>query len=224
MGKPAIPFLLTDLHPHLDAWMKVVAKSSNLSFVPQSVDATNPPIAVISKTSQANDPSAEFSSDTMIFRLYCLAFHHFNDNLARKTLKSTLETADGFAIIELQDRRVASLLLMLLDFFFMFPVTICWFWKDPLHLILTYIIPILPFILSFDGFISSLRTREFEEVLELLGNEGSTDSKTEVHAHFDEEGRCIKTAKKGGWVFEGGRDQHTWPLGYITWVIGHREA
>jgi hypothetical protein len=203
------------LHPHLDAWIKVCSTSPHLSFVPQSVDATNPPVAVISKTSQANDPNADFSSDTRIFRLYCLAFHHFTEELARKTLQSTLATADGFAIIELQDRRVASLILMILDFFLVFLVTPLWFWRDPLQLFFTYVIPVIPFIMSFDGFVSSLRTREFEEVMALMDI-----SKEQIETVLDEDGKCIQMARKGDWVFKSARECHTWPLGYMTWVAG----
>lgn len=221
-NKPPIPFTLTDIKPHIDSWMAASTRSANLAYFPQPVDATDPPAAVISTASPANDADSQFSSDTRVFRLYCLAFHHFPDDLARKVLASTINTSDGFAILELQDRRVTSLLLMFLDFWLMFVVTIFWFWNDPLQLFFTYIIPVLPFTLAFDGFVSSLRTRTFLEVMTLV------DHSLEA-ALQSSQGRAVRkvlqetgTAEIEGWVFKGGREMHTWPIGYMNYIVGRR--
>ena len=199
------------------------AKSENLSFVPQAVDATNPPASVVSSAAAA-DSNSEFHSNTRIFRLYCLAFHHFPDDLARKILQSTLETSDGFAILELQDRRLGTLILMLGNFFVMFITTLWWFWKEPLHLFLTYIVPIVPFIMTWDGVVSSLRTREFEEVMALIENTSGDSLKPEIVSSLDDKGRLIKSTRIGNWTFEGGREMHTWPFGYFNWVVGICDA
>lgn len=220
-----IPFLLTDIQPHLDAWMAASSRSANLSFIPQPVDATNPPVAVISSGSatSASGRDEAFASDSRVFRLYCLAFHHFDDTMARKTLKSSIETADGFAVVELQDRRVGSLVLMLLDFFLVLMVTPLWFGGDRLHLFFTFVVPVLPFIQAFDGFVSCLRTRTFEEVMALVeeampGEERSALVRTVVGA----EGRELVRTTRGDWVFEGERELHTWPLGYMNSIVGRR--
>lgn len=220
--KPSIPFTLTDINPHIDAWMAASMRSANLGYFPQPVDATNPPSAVISTTVSADGTDTQFRSDTRIFRLYCLAFHHFPDDLARKVLASTIDTSDGFAIVELQDRRLASLLLMFLDFWLMFVVTVFWFWNDLLQLFFTYIFPVLPFTLSFDGFVSSLRTRTFLEVMTLI------DPSLEA-ALQSSQGRAVRqvlqetgTADIEGWVFKGGREMHTWPIGYMNYIVGRK--
>lgn len=44
-GLRQIPFRLSDIHPNLDAWIELASHSANLTFVPQSVDATNPPVS-----------------------------------------------------------------------------------------------------------------------------------------------------------------------------------
>jgi hypothetical protein len=219
LGQPPIPFLLTDLRPHLGAWMKVCANSENLNFIPQSVDATDPPIAVISETSNAQSENRRFSSHTRVFRLYCLSFHHFSDDLARKVLKSTLDTADGFAIIELQDRYLSSLLLICAFFPLQFLTTIFWFWKDPLQLIFTYLLPIVPSIVTFDGLVSCLRTRSFEEIVRLIGNETGSEG---IVKTVDDQGRETKHAKRGVWTFKGMNELHTWPLGYMNWMVGYK--
>lgn len=111
-GLKPIDFLMSDLHPHLDDWIESSQYSGHLSFIPQPVDASDPPMAAISDRCR---PSEGFSQDSRIFRLYCLSFHHFDDDLAMKVLSSTMDTADGFAIVELQDRRIFSLILMALQ-------------------------------------------------------------------------------------------------------------
>lgn len=86
--KPAkrgdVKFILTDLHPHIPDWTEASKRSENLSFVSESVDAANAPA------------SLNASGDQKIFRLYNLAFHHFEDPLGSAILRNTLETADGF--------------------------------------------------------------------------------------------------------------------------------
>ncbi|KAK5019418.1 hypothetical protein LTR16_002664 [Cryomyces antarcticus] len=217
-GQKPIPFLLSDIHPHLDAWITASSRSEHLSFVPQSVDATHPPVSVTSRTSTANSPAAAYTSDTRVFRLYCLAFHHFPDALARKTLASTLATSDGFAIIELQDRHVFSLALMVLDLLLVFFVSPLWFWGDWLRLLFTNIVPLLPVIQAFDGAVSCLRTRTFEEVMALVDAGEAEAQRTDV-VSYGRKG-AMKYAERGEWVFQGGREMHTWPIGYMTWVAG----
>lgn len=158
-----------------------------------------------------------------VFRLYCLAFHHFPDALARKVLRSTMESTDGFAIVELQDRHLFSLILMLLDFWLVFVVSVLWFWWDPLMLLFTYVVPVMPFIMVFDGLVSCLRTRTFEEVLELMGG-GEDARKTKkgssISVETDSNGKAIQVVRKGEWEFKSGREMHTWPFGYMNWIVG----
>jgi len=218
-----IPFLLTDLHPHIDSWMRMCSQSHSLNFIPQSVDATDPPIAVTSFTSPASQSEdGELSSNTRVFRLYCLAFHHFDDELARKVLESTMQTADGFAIIELQDRRLGSLMLIFGHILHMLASTPFFFWKDPLHLFFTYIVPVLPVVVTFDGLVSCLRVRSFKEVMALIGGSGAEEET--VKYVVDGEGRELEVAERGEWCFESGREFHTWPCGYMNWVVGYKKS
>jgi hypothetical protein len=84
----------------------------------------------------------------------------------------------------------------------MFFISPFYFWRSPGHLFFTYIIPIIPFVLVFDGYVSSLRTRSSEEIQALMkGCGASTD----------------------GWTIKGGEAQHTWPTGYMSYVIGVKE-
>lgn len=83
-GPEEVKFVLTDLHPHIPDWTEASKKSKNLTFVDTPVDAANTPAKLID-----NDGKK-------VFRLFNLAFHHFDNDLARDILRNTLETSDGF--------------------------------------------------------------------------------------------------------------------------------
>lgn len=215
-----VQFVLTDLHPHMEAWTAAAKKSDNLTFIADSVDAANAPRNLLGKDEEKKK----------VFRLFNLAFHHFDDPLAADILRNTLETADGFGfvffpspnnppflllgqqnakefnrIFELQSRNPTSLVTV----FGLGPLftllTPFYFYASPLHLFFTYIIPIIPFVLVVDGYVSSMRTRSAEEVLALLDRDGSKE-------------KALK-----GWKIKSGQEMHTWPVGYTNWVIGVRE-
>jgi hypothetical protein len=82
-----VRFVLTDLHPHVDDWKKAASASPNLSYVSDSVDAAQAPADLVGRYKDEG---------TKVFRLFNLAFHHFDDPLAKAILKNTIETSDGF--------------------------------------------------------------------------------------------------------------------------------
>lgn len=85
----AVKFVLTDLHPHIPDWTEASKRSENLSFVSEPVDAANAPADLNARDGKK------------IFRLYNLAFHHFEDKLGLDILRNTIETADGFGYVSL---------------------------------------------------------------------------------------------------------------------------
>ncbi|KAI9832443.1 MAG: hypothetical protein M1826_001767 [Phylliscum demangeonii] len=87
---PPVQFVLSDLRPHVEAWRSLAGKSEHLDYIPRSVDAANVPADIISN--QAGDGSVA----TRQIRILCLSFHHFDDRLARRVLRDTMEKADGF--------------------------------------------------------------------------------------------------------------------------------
>lgn len=89
-GKEEVKFVLTDISPHTAAWEVAAKNSKNISFVPQSIDATDAPS---SDTLLKDVPDVK---DKKVMRLFSLAFHHFDDDLAAKVLENTIETSDGF--------------------------------------------------------------------------------------------------------------------------------
>lgn len=195
-----VDFVLTDIHPHIPAWQAACAQSPNLHYVSSSVDAGNAPQNILEL---AGIPTSQ-AQDKKIFRLFSLAFHHLDDDTAAKVLENTLATSSGFAILELQDRTVESILTILSIGPLMWLGSWYWFWGDWTHLFWTYIIPVLPFVLVFDGLVSSLRTRNEMEIFRLMkGKVEGTDGK--------------------GWRFESGKRQHTVGIGEMGYFIGVKE-
>ncbi|KAI9839448.1 MAG: hypothetical protein M1819_002073 [Sarea resinae] len=215
-GQKPIIFQLTDLKPNVGAWKTLAKQSPYLEYVSESVDATNPPHSVVHGITY----DEELSSSTRpkrVFRLYNLAFHHFDDALARKVLQSAMSTSDGFAIVEMQDRHLSSFGV----FFFYFPtffLLIALFQPIDLGLFFfTYIIPILPFALTFDGIVSALRTRTFEEFLALAPGKATP-------VQGPEGGRRTAAIEEAGWEFEMDKVMHSWPFGYMNWIVGKKKA
>lgn len=190
-----VDFVMTDIHPHLSAWSAASKQSANLHFVPTSVDAANAPTNI---QELANVPARD---SKQVFRLFSLAFHHFPDPLAISILRNTLATSDGFAIVELQGRDVGSLFTIFCMWPLLFMGSWWWFWGQWEHLFYTYVVPIVPFVVVFDGFISCLRTRRPHEVEGLINLAGGSE----------------------GWRFETGREVHTWTGGTMQYFIGVRE-
>ncbi|KAH8666789.1 hypothetical protein BX600DRAFT_511688 [Xylariales sp. PMI_506] len=186
----AIPFVLTDLHPHPDAWARLAKASPNLTYEAAPVDAAAAPAELIARY--------KTGPDRRVFRLFNLAFHHFEDDLARAILRDTVRNSDGFGIFELQERSLASFASCALFGFFILLIAPFLYWWSPARLFFVYVFPVVPFVLVFDGLVSSLRTRTPEEVEVLLRTCGADTT---------------------DWVIESGRERFLWPVGYLNWII-----
>ncbi|KAI1124575.1 hypothetical protein F5Y10DRAFT_249142 [Nemania abortiva] len=188
--REGVKFVLTDLHPHVESWEKAARQSPHLTYVSTSVDAAAAPPELIMQSKAGGKG---------VFRLFNLAFHHFDDGLARAILKNTVETSDGFGIFELQSRTFSSFVSCMLFGFFILLIAPLLYWWSPQILFFVYIVPIVPFVLVFDGLISSLRTRTADEVEVLLRTCGAGDATD--------------------WVVNSGSETFLWPSGHLTWVI-----
>lgn len=200
----SVDFVLTDIHPHLTAWSTAAKHSSNILYVPSSVDAANAPknLLALTNTPSPNNNKVRKENPKKIFRLFNLAFHHFDDELAIRILQNTLETSDGFAIFELCGRDVGNLVTELLLAPLLWMASWYWFWGQWGQLFWTYVVPVIPFVVVFDGVVSCLRTRREGEVRALIARTG----------------RGVE-----GWRFETGREVHTWPMGTMQYFIGIKE-
>lgn len=184
-----VDFVLTDIHPNVASWEKFAKKNDHITYVPEPVDASKAPPSLVQR-----------SDGKKLLRIFNLAFHHFDDKLATDIFRDAVRTNQAFAIFELQDRSFNSFVATsLLPFGVILAAPFYALkWRSPATFIFTWIIPIIPPVLVFDGWVSSLRTREPDELEALFRNSGVDTS---------------------NWEMTSGREMHLWPIGYVNWTF-----
>ncbi|KAG8170040.1 hypothetical protein KVR01_000785 [Diaporthe batatas] len=195
-----VQFVLTDLHPHIENWTRASRRSPNIHFSPSQIDASDAPPDLLANHLNTNNA---LGSGKKQFRLFNLAFHHFDDPLARRILANTLQTSDGFAIFELQDRSLRAFLaccLLGVGVLLSAPL-FAWRWRSPGTLFWSWVVPVLPFVLVYDGWVSSLRTRTPDEVEALLRTCGAGEDEVSQ------------------WEMRSGRECHLPPVADLNWII-----
>ncbi len=142
-----IEVCLTDYYPNVEAFERHKKElGDGISIYAKSVDALNVP------------------PELKGFRTMFSAFHHFRPEQARAILRDAVNKGCGIGIFEATPRYLSVLVLMLLlplPVFFITPMIRPFRWS---RLLFTYLIPIIPFIIMFDGIISVLRTYTPEEM------------------------------------------------------------
>lgn len=186
-----VNFVLTDLHPNINAWEAIARKNPDITYWTDSVDASCAPESLLAR---------HRGDRGMTMRLFNLSFHHFDDHMARSVLKDTVKTSNGFAIFELQERSFASVLTMLFGVVLVILAApfYAWKWRSPVTFVFSWVIPILPLTFMWDSCVSALRTREPEEIEALLRTCG---------------------ADTRAWEMRSGSDRYLWPHGSLNWVI-----
>jgi len=150
---------LTDLHPNLDTFKHLQDKTHQLiDYEPASVDAISVPEHLDG------------------FRTLFAAFHHFEPENAKGILQNAVDQKQGIAIFELTERHPwAMFFIALAGALFAFaavPFIRPFRWQ---HVLFTYLIPIIPIVLTIDGLISCLRTYSPSELHELVGELDAPD-------------------------------------------------
>jgi hypothetical protein len=117
---------------------------------------------------------AEFSVDAAHvpeglrgFRTIFSSFHHFPDSTAREVLRDAVKSGEGFAMAEVTSRTpraFATMLLMPLLAWLLTPRIRPFRWS---RLLLTYLLPLIPMVVLWDGIVSCFRTRTPQELLAL---------------------------------------------------------
>jgi hypothetical protein len=170
-GKPEkersdIQICLTDKYPNLEAFQNVRAATGNrITFYPESVDATKVP------------------RELKGLRTMFTSFHHFSPDDARAILQDAVDAGESVAIFE-TTRRAWSMIGLTFAFVFMLFVGTPWIrpfrWS---RLLWTYLIPIIPVVLLFDGVVSCLRTYRPQELRELVERLSANQYQWEVGEH-----------------------------------------
>ncbi len=170
-----VDLVLTDLEPNPE----LLARHESIARIyPGPVDA------------------AQVPADLKGLRTIFNGFHHFDDALALRVLGDAVDAGAPIAIVELSERAPATILGSLL-----IPLAV---WLTMLRIrprrwdwiVLTYLIPLLPLTIAWDGLVSHLRTRSPEELESL-----------------------VSRLDAPGWTWEARRVATGGPLAY-TWLLG----
>lgn len=154
-----VPVRLTDKYPNLPAFEKIVEEAEGeIRYSVESIDATNVP-------------------DTLDgFRTIFSAFHHFPPGLAIRILQDSIDKRAPIGIFELSNRSLSAffqvllagpLSILVLTPFFKPRSWQRFFW--------TYVIPVIPFFVAFDGAGSNLRAYGPDELLDLVSHVAHQD-------------------------------------------------
>jgi hypothetical protein len=149
-GAKPVHVSLSDKYPSRIKIHELESQTANrIRFLKQSVDATQIP------------------RDLQGFRTLFSSFHHLNADEARGLLEDSVNRRQGIGIFEVTARRTLTLLSVL------FVPIAAWLFvpfRRPFRwsrLLWTYLIPVVPFVLFFDGLISCLRAYSLGELQEM---------------------------------------------------------
>ena len=150
-AQTGFPIVLSDKYPNLRAFQFAgMASADRIGFYPDPVDATNVPPGLKG------------------FRTMFSTLHHFPPEKARAMLQNAVNAGEGIGTFDITRRVPYTTGLMLLWAFtpFLFTPLIRPFrWT---RLLWTYVVPVIPFVLLFDGVVSCLRTYRPEELREII--------------------------------------------------------
>ncbi len=146
-----ISVCLTDKYPNKEAFERAFFRSnSKIVSDPRSIQAVEVP------------------ADLMGFRTMFSSFHHFRAAEARSVLTNAMERGTGIAIFEVAQRKPKTMLAICfipLLILFLTPGIRPFRWS---RLFWTYVLPVIPFVLWFDGWMSCLRAYSHDELSELV--------------------------------------------------------
>jgi len=117
------------------------------------------------------------------FRTMFTSFHHFPPEEARAILQNAVDAGQSIGILEITRRAPSTIALM-------FPWALMLFVFTPLmrpfrwsRLLCTYLVPIIPLVLLFDGVVSCLRTYRPQELREIIKKLSGNEYQWEVGEH-----------------------------------------
>jgi len=165
----------TDISPNIDQ-LEFVKKDSN-NFFDQQRQAAKSSSSAEQESHGVCDCSTEYSASSVDatncsepgIRTVFAGFHHFEPDLATKVLANAVSTRAPIAIFEVTERSVRNFI----EFGILLPILALLFtpfikpfsWA---RLFYTYIIPIVPIILTVDGYTSCIRTYREDEFMAIV--------------------------------------------------------
>lgn len=147
---PEHKITLTDYFPNIKAFEKAKRTSGHFDFYPGSVDARDVP------------------SELKGMRTQFLSLHHFKPGDAQAILQNAVDARSVIGVFEITEKSIKGMLGVIFS-----PISV--FLLTPLirpfsfiRLLFTYIIPLVPLFVLWDGVVSVLRTYSIIEMNELI--------------------------------------------------------
>lgn len=154
---PNLKIILTDYYPNIPAFEYTKKQSDNFEYYTQPVDARKVP--------------AELKG----LRTQFLSLHHFKPKDVKLILQNAIDSKSPIAVFEAQERSFASILAMIFS-----PISVLL--TTPFirpfkigRIIFTYLIPIVPLFVLWDGVVSSLRTYSIKELQTIINDLNNTE-------------------------------------------------
>jgi hypothetical protein len=149
-GRP-VDVCLSDLHPNVSGFEYIERESGGrIKYCRKKIDAAAVP------------------ADLEGFRTSFNSFHHLRPEQARAVLSDAVTAQEGIAIFDGTDRRGLGLLAVLLAPLGVLVVAPFIRPRNFSQLLFTYLIPLIPFVVFFDGIVSVLRTYSPSELEALV--------------------------------------------------------
>lgn len=155
---PDLKILLTDYYPNLDAFEYTKKQMKNVDYIKKSIDARDVPNNLIG------------------LRTQFLSLHHFKPDDAIKILQNAVDSNSTIAIFEAQERSFASIFAMITS-----PISVLL--TTPFirpfkfgRILFTYLIPIVPITVLWDGVVSCLRTYSVNEMKNIVDQVKNKDN------------------------------------------------
>jgi hypothetical protein len=153
---------LTDLYPNPSRLQFRAGGASAIRYWPEPVDAAGVPAALTG------------------IRTMFASFHHFRPHAARRILRDAFEQRRAICIFEVTSRTPAAIASTLLIPFLVLLLTPLVRPVSPVQILFTYVVPILPFLIFWDGLVSQLRTYSAQELEQLTRDLLSPEYRWEV--------------------------------------------
>jgi hypothetical protein len=175
-GRPT-ELVLTDLHPNPGVLARLGDGAANIRVEPLPVDARHVP------------PSLAGA------RTLFDGLHHFRPADARALLADAAAARAPILVAEASERSVQAVIACLLIPLFVILVMPLVRPRSLWTLLLTYVVPLVPLLIMFDGLISCLRTYRVDEL------------------------RALTAGLDDGYVWEAGAERRAGRA--VTWLAGH---
>lgn len=151
LGFRDLEVILTDKYPNLEALAPTGGTGANVTYLETPIDAADVPTRLKG------------------FRTLFTSFHHFRPVAARAILTNAVDNGEGVGIFEYTERNwlIWGLPTLLIPPF----VWLCTPLMRPFRwrrLLWTYLVPIVPVVALWDGFVSNLRTYSVKELDDLV--------------------------------------------------------